>query len=109
MPQIDKLLVAIQVLSPLADGQALEEAERATPWLAVALEILGEEQIDLVADRTKAVKYLHEVMSAPNEVIQDPDQIKKNIETAAAVAAEVAQQQLAAGAEGQNNDGSSQP
>lgn len=103
MPQIDNMMVSIQVLSPLAQGQALEEAERATNWLATAMEILGPEQIDLVADRVKAAVYLHDVMGAPHEVIQEPEQRKQNVETAAALASELARQQLEAGAEGQDN------
>jgi hypothetical protein len=103
LPQVDNLFVSLQILSPLAEGQALEEAERATRWLATALEILGPEQIDLVADRTKAAVYLHEVMGAPNEVIQPPDQRKQNIENARALAEQAVTAQVNAAAEGQDN------
>lgn len=102
MPQVDNLLVSLQILSPLAEGQALEEAERATRWLATAFEILGPEQVDLVADRTRAAVYLHEVMGAPNEVIHSPEKRQENVANAAVLAAQVVENQVN-NAEGQDN------
>ncbi|MGB3626020.1 MAG: portal protein, partial [Henriciella sp.] len=85
MVRIDNLFVTVRVLSALADTQALDDADRAVRWLATALDILGPEQIDLVADRVRAVQYLHEVMNAPTEVIRTPDETKKNVANALAI------------------------
>jgi hypothetical protein len=89
MIRIDNLLIQVQVLSALADTQALEEADRATRWLAVALDILGPEQIDLVADRVQAAAYLHDVMNAPMEVKLSPEKIAENVATAQAVGEQI--------------------
>lgn len=91
MPQIDQMFIKLQVMSPLADSQALEEAEKATRWISIAMEILGE-MSDLVVARERAAVYLHEAMAAPAAVILTKDERDK----ASAAFAEAAKAQAAA-------------
>lgn len=94
MVRIDNLFVTVRVLAPLADTQALDEADRAVRWFSTAINILGPEQIDLVADRVRLARYLHDVMNAPQDAMKSPEETRKAMKEAAQLGAQaIADQQ----------------
>jgi len=77
--KIDQLGVKVQVNSPLARLQSVNEVENVVRWLQLIFSLAGPEALTLAAVPEKLLPWLAERMSVPGDLARTEIQIKKSI------------------------------
>lgn len=71
---IDDLLTKVQVTSPLASAQALQEVEKVINWITLMMQTGGEEQVNTMLNRDRFGDWLAEMLGITMDVINTPEE-----------------------------------